>query len=1058
MAKSDISLKPARRIWTVVFVLISLAVLAGGHWYFRTEAERIRKEKFQDLAAIGELKASGIAQWRAERLGDARNLAESPLLRKAIEEWLGKPSILVLRQDILKRLELTKEVFSYANVVLLDLDGQVLISVKEDPSPVGTDTREAMDEAVRSGKVVLTDLFRSPSGVICLDSVAPVLNAAGLPIGVLVLRSDAKAFLFPFIQSWPTPSQSAETLLVRREGEEVVCLNELRHRAGTALSFRYPLSRTMLPSVQAVLGKEGTLEGRDYRGVKVLADLRPVPGSAWSMVAKEDVTEVLAEMRYRAGITIVIVAFLILLAAAATSLGYRLRQAHLYSALYESERKHREIHEEMRTTLYSIGDAVITTDTKGQVKVMNPVAERLTGWSEAEAKGKPLEEVFHIINEETRAEAQNPVERVLREGVVVGLANHSVLVARDGREIPIADAGSPIHDEKGVITGVVLVFRDQTEERAAARALRANEERFRLASESVNDVIWEWDIASGRLNWYGDIDKLLGYASGEFPRTITAWEEIICPDDRARVMAALDRHLNAGAPYDEEYWVRRKDGSRCCWRDKGVSVRDQQGKAVRMIGSVSDITEHRRAEEALRASEEKYRILHEFAGEAIFTFGVDLKLMEINKTACDYVGAVREEVLGKDILELGILHPDDHTRAVGNIQKILSRTKPLVVDKLRFRGKHGLYGIFQVTSTPVIRDGEIVAVTNVSRDVTLEEQLYSTLEASERRYRFLFNAGNDAIFVYELTKDIKPGKYVEVNDLACMMMGYSREELFELSPLGLAVPEEKEQVYESQLFLSEKKHRVFERTFMTKDGRRIPSEVSSHLFELNGKPTVLAIVRDISERKKAEEALKSALKEKDIMLREIHHRVKNNMQIMSSLLRLQARQTSDEKAREALSESHTRIRSMAIIHEKLHQSKDFANIDFADYLEKMVTHLFAVYEVDAQRVRFKIDVRQIEMDINRAIPCGLIVNELVSNALKHAFPEGKEGELVIRMFRDESGKFDLVVKDTGCGFPESIDIQKPQTLGLQIVADLTKQLDGKLELSRDGGTEIHITF
>ncbi|MDH7513082.1 MAG: PAS domain S-box protein [Clostridiales bacterium] len=586
--------------------------------------------------------------------------------------------------------------------------------------------------------------------------------------------------------------------------------------------------------------------------------------------------------------------------------------------------------------------------------------------------------------------------------------------------------------------------------------MKESEERYRAVVEfSHNGVLivgedYKFRYANDKLC------EIVGYSREE----IIGHDFREFLDEESKILVAdryVRRQRGEDVPPRYEFNIVKKDGEKRRMEISSTIVRDSKGK-VSTIAQILDITERKRAEEALRASEEKYRILHEFAGEAIFTFGVDLKLMEINKAACDYVGAVREELLGRDIFELGRLHPDDNAKALENIQKILSGEKTLVVDKLRFKGKHGLYGIFQVTSTAVIRDGEIVAVTNVSRDVTLEEQLYSALEASERRHRFLFNAGNDAIFVYELTEDMKPGKFVEVNDLACMITAYSREELLRLSKLDLVVPEEKEQVYDSQLILSEKKHRVFERTFMTKDGRRIPSEVSSHLFELNGKPTVLAIVRDISERKKVEENLKAALKEKDVMLREIHHRVKNNMQIMSSLLRLQARQTTDEKAREALSESHTRIRSMAIIHEKLYQSKDFASIDFADYIEKMVTHLFAVYEVDTERVRFKIDVRHVEMDINRAIPCGLIINELVSNALKYAFPGGKKGELVIRMFRDEGGKYSLIVKDTGSGFPESIDVQMPQTLGLQIVADLTKQLDGKLELRRDGGTEIQITF
>jgi PAS domain S-box-containing protein len=506
----------------------------------------------------------------------------------------------------------------------------------------------------------------------------------------------------------------------------------------------------------------------------------------------------------------------------------------------------------------------------------------------------------------------------------------------------------------------------------------------------------------------------------------------------------------------DEFILKRKDGTQVTVEIRTQPVRVEGHTLV--LGIARDITERKNIEEALRASEEKYRILHEFAGEAIFTFFLDLKLMEINKAACEYIGFSREELLGENVFDLGILHPDDMGRAAENTSKILSKEKHLVVDKLRFKGKHGLYGTFQVTSTPVIRNGEIVAITNVCRDITNEERLYSALEASERKYRFLFNAGNDAIFVYGLTEDKKPANFIEVNDLTCMMTGYSREELHGLTPLDIVPPSERQKVYESNRILREMKHRLFERTIVAKEGRTIPCEISSHFFELNGVPTVLAIARDITERKRMEGNLKATLKEKDILLREIHHRVRNNLQIMSSLLRLHARQISDEKAQEAFQESQTRIRSIAMIHENLYQSRDFASVDFADYIQKVVTHLVVVYKVDPRRVLFKEEVRTVDLDVSRAIPCGLIVNELISNSLKYAFPGGKKGEVTVKMFEDEAGRFHLIVRDTGVGFPEDVDIEKPQTLGFQIVSDLTKQLEGRIELRRKDGTEFEITF
>jgi PAS domain S-box-containing protein len=587
------------------------------------------------------------------------------------------------------------------------------------------------------------------------------------------------------------------------------------------------------------------------------------------------------------------------------------------------------------------------------------------------------------------------------------------------------------------------------------KALRASEQRYRTLFEQSPEGILVADVETRRFSYANPaICRMLGYSAEELSEMGVG--DIHPKDELERVIGELEAQIKGEKTLALDIPCLKRDGT-IVYADINSAPTLIAGKEC-IMGFFRDITQRRAAEEALRASEEKYRILHEFAGEAIFTFSPDLKLMEINKAACEFIGGVREELLGKDIFELDIVYPEDLSRANENIKKILTRAETLIVDKLRFKGKHGLYAIFQVTSTPIIRNGQIMAITNVCRDVTIEEQLYSALEASEKRYKFLFNAGNDAVFVYELTQDIKSGKFVEVNDLACMITEYSREELLELTPLDLVVPEEKDQFDDSNRILNEKKHWIFERTLLTKDGHRILSEISSHSFELNGVPTVLAIVRDITERKKAEENLKAALKEKDVMLREIHHRVKNNMQIMSSLLRLQARQISDEKAQVAFVGSQTRIRSMALIHEKLYQSENFSSIDFADYIDKMVTHLFAVYQIDPNRIRFKVDAQHIEMDINRAIPCGLIINELISNALKYAFPGERKGELTVRMFKDEAGQCHLIVKDTGCGLPESIDIQKTKTLGLQIVADLTSQLEGKLELRRDGGTEFEITF
>lgn len=217
------------------------------------------------------------------------------------------------------------------------------------------------------------------------------------------------------------------------------------------------------------------------------------------------------------------------------------------------------------------------------------------------------------------------------------------------------------------------------------------------------------------------------------------------------------------------------------------------------------------------------------------------------------------------------------------------------------------------------------------------------------------------------------------------------------------------------------------------------------------------LLREIAERKKAEEQLKASLEEKEVMLRELHHRVKNNMQIVSSLLRLQSCNVTNKELLSLFNETHNRIRTMALIHEGLYGSKDLARINFADYVERITTHLFSVYNQISKNINLKLEVGEIYFDINTAIPCGLIVNELVTNSLKHAFLEGESGEICIKIEKSQD-KYSVLVKDTGSGFPEGMDFHMTKTLGMQLVTDLVKQLNGRIRLDRRSGTKFKISF
>jgi len=217
-------------------------------------------------------------------------------------------------------------------------------------------------------------------------------------------------------------------------------------------------------------------------------------------------------------------------------------------------------------------------------------------------------------------------------------------------------------------------------------------------------------------------------------------------------------------------------------------------------------------------------------------------------------------------------------------------------------------------------------------------------------------------------------------------------------------------------------------------------------------------VRDITPRKKAEELIQKSLKEKEILLQEIHHRVKNNLQIIISLLRLQASSEKDGRLINMFRECQNRIKAMAFVHEKLYQSRDFTRVDFTQYIHDFAQELSTAFGVKKKGIKLKTELEEVELDINRAIPCGLIFNELLTNAIQHAFPGGRAGEIIVRLHREEQEQISLEVWDSGVGLPADFDLEVPKTLGLMLIKSLTAQINGQLAIGTGEGTSFKIVF
>jgi len=369
---------------------------------------------------------------------------------------------------------------------------------------------------------------------------------------------------------------------------------------------------------------------------------------------------------------------------------------------------------------------------------------------------------------------------------------------------------------------------------------------------------------------------------------------------------------------------------------------------------------------------------------------------------------------------------------------------------------YGSVTIFLDVETKLKDQNVLLTVINLSAVALKNRTAETALQSSEEKFRKLFNNANDAIFLHKLTEDGVSGKFVEVNSVACQILGYTHEELIKMSPMDI---EDMESTPGSQRMaeLVKKDKITFETALISKVGQRIPVEINTHIFTLNHDKLSLSIARDITERKKMEEEIKISLEEKEMLLREIHHRVKNNLMIISSLLNLQSRYITDKEVLDVFKDSQNRARSMALIHDRLYQSSHLKSINIGDYIFTLASDLFRIYSIDPDQVELKFDVEDVMIDINTMIPLGLIVNELLSNCLKHAFPHDRSGHININ-FHGVDDHYQLTVADDGVGFPENLDYKDTKSLGLRLVNILTDQIDGTIEVKQDNGTQFSIEF
>ena len=599
----------------------------------------------------------------------------------------------------------------------------------------------------------------------------------------------------------------------------------------------------------------------------------------------------------------------------------------------------------------------------------------------------------------------------------------------------------------------------------ANQQLRISLKESQLQFENISDVVFMIGTDFKILSISPSVEKILGYKAEDFiGRPVSDLRHIFTPESFERVITTVSKILQGERIPANNYDFVAKDGTLRHIEIHGSPI-IHDGQIAGTISVARDITERKKAEfqreaalEALRESEKRYRRIAENMSDLVSDVNADGFFQYLSPSHQRILGYRPEDLLGTAAFDK--IHPDDKDQVLSVFMEgVMTKTDRKF--EYRYRHADGHY-IWMRSSGHIILDGagEYFGSIINSSDITDRKLMEEKLRESEANYRHLYN--NVPAAIYRI--DFKNQKLLEVNDVFYKYLGFSKEEITSLSPYGLLTEESRKLFMErvGKMAQGIEVPTAVEYEIFNKKGDRLWMRLdNNYIYDTEGQVIAANVVaHDITEHKLAEEKIRASLREKEILISEIHHRVKNNLQVISSLLGLQARSSGNPELTEMLNGIQSRIGSMAMIHEKLYDKKDFTRIELSSYVKALSQSLFNTHNINPGKIGLTVQSDgEIYVDITKAIPCGLILNELISNALKHAFPGDRKGELQIIISETKNAETDIVVRDNGVGLPDNIDIHQPQTLGLELVNGLVKnQLDGQIEVRRDAGTQIHLKF
>lgn len=605
--------------------------------------------------------------------------------------------------------------------------------------------------------------------------------------------------------------------------------------------------------------------------------------------------------------------------------------------------------------------------------------------------------------------------------------------------------------------------------------LKASEERYRNLFENNLAAVFRSEVGGGLVDVNQALVDIFGFSSIDELKQAGAKQLYYSEEERNAYLRELRKK---GYVKNYQMRMKRKDGAEIWIMENVMLVKDIRSKKEYIEGTLIDITETKRMEQALREREENYKSLIEHTPDGILIHDEKGETLYANPAALNMIGLNSLEATHEKNLMHYVL-PEYHEQLRGRKKEMEEKKDPpffaikirrpdekvieveIKTNRITYLGKPVVEVVMHDSSLQRQLEREHMRLqveeeTNreLKREIASHIRTRQRLNSNQKYTRLLLDSSIDMIFACD-----ENGRITEFNTAAQKTFGYSPEEMMNKDISILY--EDKGHSERIGALIFEDGNFMGEAEYVKKNGETFTAYLNAALLKNERGEIIgtMSISRDITRIKETEEHLKKSVHEKETLIKEIHHRVKNNMQVISSILKLQSAYVTDKKTLELLDECRNRIASMAFIHATLYMTKDFTSINFADYVSNIAGNLHQSYVSSDKKIALKLDVPDVFLHIDDAIPCGLIINELLTNSFKYGFAKKKKGTVGISV-KVKKENIILAIWDNGAGFPKKMDFRNTESLGLQLVNSLTEQLGGKIKLEskQNEGTRFIIAF